>query len=993
MRPFHTGLFAILLSACVVHAQTTSVEDVAAMEVTADDARLREVLKRTPPSRGSTQEMDTFYGQQTTAARRLGEFDLGLSLFRQWFAAAPQSNIAPFSLWRNLFRSDRQAESNVLGEQLLKAAEKAYDHEYVRVGARLARDFSMSGRLQDAQALLERIEPRTRTMEGQLRATPENQFWLADTRAKWHQSRCELSQALARYAQALPECVLALDMYRRKFDLRGAMPEYLQGSAATDRTDSLIDMASLQLAMGRYFDAEQTIAEALTSSAQAGARNGRDIVGAYNSLALVRAGQSRIVEARQFAQRALRFASTGDRGKLGVETRNTYDVLFRIMVMQRAWQEAATEFGRIDTLSSGDPALQSRVRYPLARALAYAHTGRSADAVALMTDHLQWTQASFGNRHVETGLAQGVLGIVLASSTDGVLRARARGTLASAVQLLARADSTGRDTLDLSEKASVRSLIFERYLEVIGADPAKEDIATSFAASDALRGSSVQQALGDAAVRSAAHTSGLSELVRRAQDAGNELKALYGFLARQASETETRRVDTIAQTMRKRIQELEESRVQLQAEIARGFPEYSRLVHPDLPTPADVAGALHETEAFIAIFPTEQHTFVWAVRRDGTTAFHRAEMGEREQLKLVDRLRRTLDVADKGSSMPAFDAPAAAELYDGLLRPISHIFSGQTHLVVAAGGGLAQIPFAVLAPSRSADDLSPPRWLIQEFAITQVPSASAWMSLKQLAQKERAPEILLGWADPAFGLQVAPAAAVRPNIRRLDITRETVTSDRPAPTLRSAWRYDRIPALPETRDELQAIAATLHADPVGDLRVGALATRESVLAASRSGQLARKRVVIFATHGLIAGDLPNLNQPALAMAATGAEEQEPLSALLTLDDVVTLQLNADWVVLSACNTAAADGKAGEALSGLARGFFYAGSRSVLVTHWAVETDSAKYLTTATFDHHAKTPTAGKAESLRQAMLQLMAQPQYSHPAYWAPYALVGDGAR
>ena len=106
-----------------------------------------------------------------------------------------------------------------------------------------------------------------------------------------------------------------------------------------------------------------------------------------------------------------------------------------------------------------------------------------------------------------------------------------------------------------------------------------------------------------------------------------------------------------------------------------------------------------------------------------------------------------------------------------------------------------------------------------------------------------------------------------------------------------------------------------------------------------------------------------------------------------------LKLNADWVVLSACNTAASDGRGDEALSGLARGFFYAGTRSMLVTHWSVESESAKRLTTATFEHYTANANAPKAESLRQAMLQVMAEPKYAHPAYWAPYALVGDSGR
>ena len=202
--------------------------------------------------------------------------------------------------------------------------------------------------------------------------------------------------------------------------------------------------------------------------------------------------------------------------------------------------------------------------------------------------------------------------------------------------------------------------------------------------------------------------------------------------------------------------------------------------------------------------------------------------------------------------------------------------------------------------------------------------------------------------------------------------------------------YSKIPKLPETRDEVSELATILSADLKNDLILGHEATRASVLKQSSSGNLARKQVVVFATHGLLAGDLPNLNQPALAMAATKDPKESPL---LTLEDVLGLKLNADWVVLSACNTAGADGRAEEAMSGLARGFFYAGSRSLLVTHWSVESESAMMLTTHTFAAYKKNPQMRRAEALRQAMLETMKTPRFSHPAYWAPYALVGEGGR
>jgi CHAT domain-containing protein len=239
---------------------------------------------------------------------------------------------------------------------------------------------------------------------------------------------------------------------------------------------------------------------------------------------------------------------------------------------------------------------------------------------------------------------------------------------------------------------------------------------------------------------------------------------------------------------------------------------------------------------------------------------------------------------------------------------------------------------------------------------------------------------------------VRAAITERPNLRT-DIAQPQV--DR--------LRYSAIPPLPDTRDEVLALARSLGADVRNDVLLGRDATRESVLAASADGRLQRKRVVVFATHGLLAGDLPHLDQPALAMAAVPPsssaaavplQASEPaLSPLLTLEDVLGLKLNADWVVLSACNTAGADGRQGEAMSGLARGFFYAGSRSLLVTHWSVESESAKLLTTNTFAAYQSNPGMTRSRALRHGMLVVMALPRFEHPAFWAPYTLVGEGGR
>ena len=111
--------------------------------------------------------------------------------------------------------------------------------------------------------------------------------------------------------------------------------------------------------------------------------------------------------------------------------------------------------------------------------------------------------------------------------------------------------------------------------------------------------------------------------------------------------------------------------------------------------------------------------------------------------------------------------------------------------------------------------------------------------------------------------------------------------------------------------------------------------------------LDRYRIVHFATHGLVPGDLNGLYEPALALTP-GHLSGDDEDGLLTMSEILGLKLDADWVVLSACNTAAAEGKGAEAVSGLGRAFFYAGTRALLVSNWPVETTSAKALTTDLF---------------------------------------------
>ena len=209
-------------------------------------------------------------------------------------------------------------------------------------------------------------------------------------------------------------------------------------------------------------------------------------------------------------------------------------------------------------------------------------------------------------------------------------------------------------------------------------------------------------------------------------------------------------------------------------------------------------------------------------------------------------------------------------------------------------------------------------------------------------------------------------------------------------------RIESLERLPDTADELLSIAEALGASPVRDVYLGKRASEKQV----KNMDLSDRRVVAFASHALVPYDLDGLDQPAIALSAPSVTGDED-DGLLTMAEIIDLKLNADWVVLSACNTGAAEGAGAEAISGLGRAFFYAGTRAVLVSMWPVETSSAKELTTAIFRHQKENPGITNAQAHQMAMLQLIDGhgmldvdgriiASYAHPFFWAPFIIVGD---
>jgi CHAT domain-containing protein/tetratricopeptide (TPR) repeat protein len=429
---------------------------------------------------------------------------------------------------------------------------------------------------------------------------------------------------------------------------------------------------------------------------------------------------------------------------------------------------------------------------------------------------------------------------------------------------------------------------------------------------------------------------------------------------------------------------------QVREEIVKSFPQYAALADPKPLSVAEVRLLIRDDEALLAMLVGSSSSFVWVVTRE-RSAWAEIKAGSKELAEHVTALRAGLDPLAQqdaeGSSdsragvVQGFDLARAHALYRLLLGPVAELLNSKRHLLVVATGPLTSLPLQVLVKdlpqtaSTPQETLRRAQWLIRSHALSVLPSVQSLSALRKLPTAGAATKPFFGIGDPILR---GPRERQQRGQRQLA---------QPSRFYRNGLADTRavreLPPLPDTADELRSIAKALGAPPDAvNLREAASETRVKAAA------LRDYRVIHFATHGLVAGDLSGLAEPALVLTPPELPSEAD-DGLLTASEVATLQLDADWVVLSACNTAAGAAEGAEALSGLARGFFYAGARALLVSHWSVVSSAATRLTTNTFATLAAEPRLGRAEAFRRSMLTLIEEGQ--GPSYWAPFVIVGEG--
>jgi CHAT domain-containing protein len=646
-------------------------------------------------------------------------------------------------------------------------------------------------------------------------------------------------------------------------------------------------------------------------------------------------------------------------------------------------------------------------------------TGRLDEAAQQIETVYAINASTYGAEHYLTREVQGLRGMALALQNRN---REAFTDFSLAMPVLLKKSST--KSLDYTKHNQLK-IIIESYMKLLakwagegqGQDLEINPAAEAFRLADAISGRSVGSAIVASSARVATHDPELSDLIRKEQDVSQQIKMLQSALGENISAPRDQRLPGIIADLQQKLFILTAALNSLQTEIVARFPRYADFTAPDPVTISDVQNYLKMNEALVFIYPALDSTYVWAIPQNGAYVFARIELGREKLQKMIEKLRWALDPnASTFGNIPEFDLALAHSLYAQLLQPVAEGWQEAKHLLIVAPGPLGQLPFAVLptAPTPGLknkvllfDQYQTVPWLILNVSITRLPSTSTLVILRKLSVTTSSDRPFIGFGDAIFNpaqiesdsqIQTSKTQSLESgkaglNFRGIRITDSGRLDD---PKITSI-HLESLQRLPDTAEELKSIAQILKADQQHDLFLREKASEEHV----KNIDLSRRQVVAFATHALVPGDLDGLDQPAIALsspAVTGGEED----GLLTMGEIMTLKLNSDWVVLSACNTGASEGKGAEAVSGLGRAFFYAGSRALLVSMWPVETTSAGKLTTELFRYQRENPKFSRAQALRQSMLQLIGSPglidyasgkivaSYAHPIFWAPFIIVGD---
>jgi CHAT domain-containing protein len=787
------------------------------------------------------------------------------------------------------------------------------------------------------------------------------------------------------------------------------------------------DLALCLNAQGRFSEAEPLLRKDL---AIAKAKLGDDSPAtamAYDFLGQALNGEGRYVEAEAALRQGLAAGQKagGDKeGRLALISEN----LGVALLNERRLTEAEALFRK-------NLALALRVAGDKARITATAYTnlavvltmeGRAAEATPLLQKALAVNLSWLGDNHPDTATSytllaanlrlQGRYADALPLSRQGAAIFRnfraarsGQGATGAAGALARLVAGDGHD----DQLSFAFIVLMETDFGLAAQAPAETSAlrGEAFLAAQDLDVSQTGAAMAQAAARAAAGDAALMDLVRRQQDLALEVKRLDAA-ATSALVDQTAQASDAAKTQRdQKLSEL----AALDEQLRTRFPRYADLVSPASLDLGAVQSRLGQGQGLLLIVPTRDDVFSFAVSRT-SVAWSRAADGAKRTALRVKTLLCDLDAATcaagpKGASNavvhPApgagFDYTAAFGLYHDLIEPLEGALTGISRLYVTTSGPLSSLPLGVLVtkdPQAGGQGrpagAAPSSWLADKYAMTTLPAISSLRPLPTTSAKDapkagrKAPQAFVGYGAPSLLGKAQDQGVLVAAVRSSGAEVSVMDPD----SLRT-----RLEPLPGAAVELHALAAAAKAGP-GSVHIGADDTETAV---KRDGSLAQARVIAFATHGLMPGErVRGLSEPGLVFTPPQVATIDD-DGVLTASEVTRMHFDADWIILSACNTASADGSSGaDGLSTLSRAFLYAGARALLASHWRVADDVTAALTVETLTLRSTHPGLSRADALQLAMRSVRTGVRqdgtrlegwsvgWSDPAAWGPFSVISD---
>ena len=445
--------------------------------------------------------------------------------------------------------------------------------------------------------------------------------------------------------------------------------------------------------------------------------------------------------------------------------------------------------------------------------------------------------------------------------------------------------------------------------------------------------------------------------------------------------------------LRPQLEQMEKDQVVTQAKLA-DFPRY-RVVSGGAMTLDELQKVLREGEAYYKMTVVGEDAYAIYATPGSARAFKIGSNGATLE-KEVDALRDSITKIENGQLVTyPFDVERSYSLFQQLFGPVAGDVTQVRHLIFEPDGALLRLPPNLLVtdrrgvdaylakaqrPNDDGFDFTDVEWLGRRRDISTAVSARSFRDVRQVAHSKAANDYI------GFGQNALPDGVMRANSAARGLFSASATC---------SWSLDEW-GRPIAPDELYTASQILGGGKDTEIVIGQ-AFNDTAIKARKD--LSNYRIMHFATHGLVTAPRPECPARPALMTSFGPEGSD---GLLTFSEIFDLQIDADLVILSACDTAgkasvAATREAGVttggdfALDGLVRAFVGAGGRSVIASHWPVpdDYDATKRLISGLF---TAAPGTSTGTALRQAQNQLMTRRETSHPYYWSGFAIIGDGA-